>query len=284
MKVGCLYKQFILAISHEKYWNFIMGWKTSETPLNLIHILPSDGEKSNPQLPYDNSQPLRIQVGDEAPSVGAKFFTKSFAIVRRAGTQIGEWLHASFSLCQRGGRSVFDGLTSCILGLFRLMKTGVRASATFVVCLARSARESSEKISDKIWKIYSKKRSVSPPQLQIVQETLEPSLSPAVSPKLERDELLWEVHALRDQLTVQRKEFTRVNTQIGELKALALSQQQVLLHLGKELESIELKTIRTEKPAAKKVKPRSSKAAKSKPFPSSAQSSRESSIRLDPPR
>jgi len=261
-----------------------MGWKTSETPLNLIHILPSDGEKSKPKLPYDNAQSLRIQVGDEAPSVSVKFFAKLIAAVRSGGKQIGEWLHMSVSLCQRGGQSVFRGLTSCVLGLFGLLKSGVGASVAVVTRSANSARENTEKISDKIWKMYTKKRNAAIPEPRIVSATIESPTSMAPGPKLERDELLWEVHALRDQLTAQRREFTRVNTQIGELKALALSQQQVLLHLGKELESIESKTVRNEKAAPKKVKPRSSKAAKSKPFPSASQSPRETSIRFDPPR
>ncbi|GJL64486.1 MAG: hypothetical protein NPIRA04_31400 [Nitrospirales bacterium] len=261
-----------------------MGWKTTETPLNLIHILPSDGEKSKPKLPYDNSQSLRIQVGDEAPSVSVKFFAKSIAAVRRGGKQVGEWLHTSVSLCQRGCQRMFSGLTSCVLGLFGLVKNGLGASVTLVVRSAKRARESSEKISDKIWKMYTKKRNVSIPEPRIVPATIESPTNIAPTPKLERDELLWEVHALRDQLTAQRREFTRVNTQIGELKALALSQQQVLLHLGKELESIESKTVRTEKTAPKKVKARSAKTAKSKPFPSSSQSPRETSIRFDPPR
>ncbi|GJL65495.1 MAG: hypothetical protein NPIRA05_04660 [Nitrospirales bacterium] len=261
-----------------------MGWKTSETPLNLIHILPSEDKKSKPTLPYDSSQSLRIQVGDETPSVSVKFFAKSIAAVRRGGNQITEWFHASISLCQRGGQSVFRGLTSCVLGLFGLMRNGGGACVTLIARSANSVRESSDKMSDKIWKMYTKKRNASIPEPHILPATIEASSSITPTPKLEHDELLWEVHALRDQLTAQRREFTRVNTQIGELKALAVSQQQVLLHLGKELESIESKTVRPEKAAVKKSKPRSSKAAKAKSFPSSAQSPREASLRLDPPR
>ena len=99
---------------------------------------------------------------------------------------------------------------------------------------------------------------------------------------LERDELLWEVHAMHDQLTFQKKELTRVNVQISELKALALSQQQVLLHLGKELESSDTKQSKTEKSPSKKSKFRSNKASKSKPLSSESTTSPKSSMSLNP--
>ncbi|WP_447971743.1 hypothetical protein [Nitrospira sp. M1] len=260
-----------------------MGWKTTETPLNLIHILPSDGDNTKPKLPYDNSQPLRIQVGDEAPSLGVKFFSTIVDAIRGAGTQLAGLIHASLSLCGRGCRSMLGGVASCVMGLSGHLKNSMSASVNLVIRSAQQVRERSDKISEAIWNVYRRKRESSSVRSRVVPATIEPQpLSPA--PTLERDELLWEVHALRDQLTAQRNEFTRVNTQISELKALAVSQQQVLLHLGKELESIESKTVRPEKTLAKKVKPRSSKSAKAKPFPSSVQSSRQSSLRVDPPR
>ncbi|GJL55136.1 MAG: hypothetical protein NPIRA02_22680 [Nitrospirales bacterium] len=261
-----------------------MGWKTTETPLNLIHILPSDGEKSKPKLPYDPAQSLRIQVGDEAPSAGVQLFATMLDAVRGAGKQLLGWIQAGFALCGRGCRCVGNGLASVVTGVIRLGKNGVGASINLLVRLAQNARERSDNISEKIWKIYSqKKNATSKSQSRIVPATIESQPVSSMA-TLEHDELLGEVHALRDQLTAQRKEFTRVNSQISELKALAVSQQQVLLHLGKELESIESKTGRPEKAVTKKVKPRSSKSAKAKPFPSSVQSPRESALRVESPR
>ena len=55
----------------------------------------------------------------------------------------------------------------------------------------------------------------------------------------QREMLIEEVHALRTQLTTHQDELIRVTAQMEELKALVSSQQQVLLHLGKELEATE---------------------------------------------
>ena len=79
----------------------------------------------------------------------------------------------------------------------------------------------------------------------------------------QRDELLQEVHALRDQLSAHQDELVQVTAQMGELKALVLSQQQVLLHLGKELEAAEKKTPPLERLTPRKTKSKASKPKKS---------------------
>ena len=67
--------------------------------------------------------------------------------------------------------------------------------------------------------------------------------------------LIEEVHALRTQLTTHQDELIRVTAQMEELKALVSSQQQVLLHLGKELEATERNESSSEKFPVRKTKP-----------------------------
>ena len=148
--------------------------------------------------------------------------------------------------------------------------------------LTRSA-QGVQRTSGKFETILAKKRIKSNRRLRVFEPSSE---EPVIDlpRKLEHDEILLEVHTLQDQLTAQRNELTRVNVQMSELKALALSQQQVLLHLGKELESLESKTVRQDKPTPKKSKSRSVKASKSKSLPPSVKPSTESSIRLESPQ
>ena len=78
------------------------------------------------------------------------------------------------------------------------------------------------------------------------------------------DELINEVHALRDQLSAHRNELVQVTAQMSELKALVSSQQQVLIHLGKELEAAEKKTSPPERATPRKTKSKTTKSSKLK--------------------
>ena len=89
----------------------------------------------------------------------------------------------------------------------------------------------------------------------------------------QREMLIEEVHALRTQLTNHQDELIRVTAQMEELKALVSSQQQVLLHLGKELEATEkhesppenLTVGKTDPHVAKPTKPNKSESKTSPP-------------------
>ena len=59
-----------------------------------------------------------------------------------------------------------------------------------------------------------------------------------------------------------QEELIRFTAQLGELKALVLSQQQVILHLGEEIEATEKKEIPSEKSTLRKTKSRSTKSSK----------------------
>ena len=256
-----------------------MGWKTSETPLNLIHILPpGKSKKSKAKFSNDESQRLRIQVGDEAPSAGIEYFSRIFRLISGGCKQLREMIHGWFKLCGRGCSECVGYCTSFMAGLLDAMKKTLAWMADVFFLAGSTVQEQ----SCKLWGILTTStKRVNLPQVNIHPSSVKQHATEH-SNKLKRDELLCEVHALRDQLTAQRSELTRVNTQIGELKALALSQQQVLLHLGQELESIESKTVRQEKGSPKKVRTRSPKTSKSKPLPSS-QASTEQQPTAKPP-
>ncbi len=246
-----------------------MSWKTTEPPLNLIHILPSERKKSKSRSPNDRSLHLRIQVGDEPPSVGMEFCARSVSMVREKLKRVGQKVRSALTLCQGGLTRTVRGVVSSVVGVLGFGKKIAIGCVNLVVGLATRAKE----MSLQLWGWLTKKRKKSKRAVDVLPTSIDRQAvvsSKFERPvKLERDELLLEVHALRDQLTGQRSELTRVNAQIGELKALALSQQQVLLHLGKEIESIESKTVRPEKTPSKKTKTRSARTSKSKPVPSS---------------
>ena len=255
-----------------------MSWKNSDPQLNLIHILPSETEKTKKESVHDNTHHLRIQVGDETPSVGLAVIENMVQVIRQGFQKLSEIFLAGFSLCRRAGRGMVSRFAVIFKGLGTFLKKTGQCSVRVMTQLAKGACQAVQNLGHVL--IRKRKRPNRRTQVlarSINQESMEHSA------KLERDELLWEVHALRDQLTAQRNELSRVNVQIGELKALALSQQQVLLHLGQELESIESKTVRPEKTTSKKVRSRLTKTAKSKPLPSST-SSPDASMSLNPRR
>ncbi len=263
-----------------------MKWKKTETPLNLIQILPTEREKTQEQISHENAPHLRLQVGDSEPTISIELFSKAAKLFSGSFQRICEIFQKGGTLCQRGCVGTLAYLASSMSGLL------VGAKKTGMWCAGSLAGVShgAQLYSRKIWHSLKKKKSTPDPHVAFIPQAIESnvtestaiaSTSIATATKLETDELLWEVHALRDQLTAQKSELTRVNVQIGELKALALSQQQVLLHLGKEIESIEPKSMRSEKPATKKAKPRASKTIKAKQQPSSSPPTTEASISLD---
>ena len=256
-----------------------MSRKNSDPQLNLIHILPSETEKSNGMPSHDNAQHLRIQVGDETPSVVLAIFQNMVQVIQRGFYRLRKMFVMGLSLCQRAGTGMVSGFVVGIRRLMTLLKKTGKYTGSVMIQSSKDAYQASRNFGHVLTRNRKRpnRRTQALPR-SINQESMEHSA------KLERDELLWEVHALRDQLTAQRNELSRVNVQIGELKALALSQQQVLLHLGQELESIESKTVRSEKTAPKKVKPRSTRTTKSKTLPSSSTSSTEASMSLNPRR
>ncbi|MGB0909776.1 MAG: hypothetical protein ACPGYT_05395 [Nitrospirales bacterium] len=263
-----------------------MKWKKTETPLNLIQILPTEREKSKEQISRENAPHLRLQVGDSMPTMSIELFSKVTKSLSGSVQRIFESFKKCASFCHHG----CVGTMAYIVASMSDLLVGAKKTGVWCAGSLAGASHGAQRYSRKILHSLKKSKSTSstpvafiPPAIEsnVSESTANTSSSIATATKLETDELLWEVHALRDQLTAQKSELTRVTVQIGELKALALSQQQVLLHLGKEIESIEPKSMRSEKTTPKKAKARVSKSAKTKQQPSSSSPTAEASIRLD---
>lgn len=79
-----------------------------------------------------------------------------------------------------------------------------------------------------------------------------------------RNEPQGEVANLRAQLLAQQQELAQVASQMMQLKALTMSQEQVLLYLGKELDAMQMPVGRVEAVAPKKNVSRVKKSAKAK--------------------
>ncbi|MCA9472349.1 MAG: hypothetical protein MRJ96_14080 [Nitrospirales bacterium] len=257
-----------------------MGWKSQEPPLNLIHILPSERKKPKAQLPHDQSQNLRIQVGDEPLSMRTESLARFVRLCRRMFNLVGAGMSTMWSWCRKAWKALCGGTVVSGIALWTLMKNVFYGGHQI---LLRSG-QSLQLVSGKVQAVLTRKKVMSYRHLEESSSPIEKTVMD--SPRqLEHDELLLEVHALRDQLAAQRSELARVNAQMSELKALALSQQQVLLHLGQELELLESKSVGPEKPLPKKTKsPRSMKTSKTKSLPAALKPVAEPSIHLQSPR
>ncbi len=257
-----------------------MSWKKTETPLNLIQILPSESDKPQAQVSPENPSNLRIQVGDNPPTVGSKFLREMVSGIRHGGQHVGEYLKAAIAKCQRMSASMIHG----VLAIFSSFVGVCKKSTSWIVRRANAWSTSLRIFFRRCWHGVIRKKNV---RMDSQVHNIPPALESHVietSRQLEQDELLWEVHALRDQMSSQKDELIRVTKQIAELKALTLSQQQVLLHLGKDLESIDSKQEKTIKAMPKKSKARSTKTSKSKPLPAARPSSTETTMSLNPRR
>lgn len=73
-----------------------------------------------------------------------------------------------------------------------------------------------------------------------------------------------ELDQLRAHVATQEQGLSRLTSQVMELRALAMSQQQVLLYLGKELDAMQLPVVRVEADPLKKIARRAKKSAKAK--------------------
>ncbi len=267
-----------------------MEWKKSEPSLNLIQILPSENEKSEVRDPSTGLHPLRLQVGSEAPPVGPGVLATIVTTFRGGWLRTSQSCHAGYVEVKKAvlwiGRSFGVLIEKIVLGVKQMSLAGLSIGCSACHGLVQRTQQLILKFGG-IWGNIKPIRFSQDPHIPATPEKIPAQREQELiqyPTKLERDELLWEVHALRDQLGSQQEELALVTTQMGELKALALSQQQVLLHLGQELETIESKFIAPEKPLPKKAKSRTVKTAKPKPLPSTPHRSADVSMTFRPDR
>jgi hypothetical protein len=77
-------------------------------------------------------------------------------------------------------------------------------------------------------------------------------------------EVTSELDQLRAQVATQGHELNRLASQVMELRALTMSQEQVLLYMGKERDAMQMPIVQVEAMASKKMVSRSKKLSKTK--------------------
>ena len=217
--------------------------KNKEAPLNLIRILPpkegvSPSNKNRPDLTHfklkldgEDAFRTRISLGGLVSVVDT--------MLRGVG-RIGPWT-------LRQAKRLIQG---CAQGLLQIGQSATFLGGRFTKRpqkLSGGIQPSGKQLWNEL--TTGKKPFVSESQLRERSK--------------QREMLIDEVHALRTQLTSHQDELIRVTAQMEELKALVLSQQQVLLHLGKELEATERNENPSERLTVRKTKTRGSKLSQS---------------------
>ncbi len=230
-----------------------MSRKTKESPLNLIRILPpkEGGPRPNKYNPASTHFKLKLD-GEEAsrPMLSLGGLVGFFEALFRGVGKFGRWtLHQFQSVIHL----IAAGLESILLwfgpGVSQIGQVG-KSLGGQVMKPGRKPSGGIPHAGKQVWSDMTQGKK------SLVSETMQRERSK------QREMLIEEVHALRTQLTTHQDELIRVTAQMEELKALVSSQQQVLLHLGKELEATERNESPRENLSNRKTNPRSSKSSK----------------------
>ena len=209
-----------------------MQRKPKDSPLNLIQILPpKDG--APPSTRYNPaSGHFKIQIGAEESSRWMRWLEQVLAGVAAVLRSIGAITHNSFHHGKRAMTSVGMVLKVMTTWFVMLVKKGFQGTVFTSTQITTLFQRVGQQIQAVIRKARLPKRQKPQP---VIRETKDVLMTE------HNDQLIGEVHALRDQLSAHRNELVQVTAQMSELKALVSSQQQVLIHLGKELEAAEKK-------------------------------------------
>ncbi len=237
-----------------------MARKQNDAPIKLIHILPGN-EKSDPAgTARSSSFSYRLGIEGSGHSLSSflKFLKNLFPTTFKSSQ------NESTSLHSVPEADAFSGVQPKRKSIFRLLIERLSEYFSVVRGLIQPTRSSQ-----------------SPDALE-VDTVPGPTSYPRLEEKIEQEEcfdlypelpeppgnseavLFSEFEVLREQVRSQQEEIVRVTSQLTDLKNLVLSQQEVLLHLGKELESIHLSTNTPPPKPPRKTKPRSTKSTKPK--------------------
>lgn len=237
-----------------------MARKQNDAPVKLIHILP--GSERSPSADSLHSSPSSYQLGIEGSSHSLsnifKFLKKLFPTSFGPSTKLASGLKQnpgaeSLSEAQPIGRSRvrswFEHVGAFIMSLLSMIRP------------SRSVHSVPEEDMD---------TNQVPASYPLLEGEAEQVTCSEVYPEYseysghDKEYLSSDFGALRDQVQSQQEEMARVTSQLTDLKNLVLSQQQVLLHLGKEIEGIHVSASTPPPKAPRKTKPRATKATKPK--------------------
>jgi len=229
-----------------------MSRKTKESPLNLIRILPPQKgtSPSNKYNPASTHFKIKLD-GEEAfrPRLSLGGLMGFINTVLRGVGKIGPWTLHQVRRVVHFIKTVVEVIIHwCALGILLTGQLAKFLAGQFMKP-ARRFSGGLQSSGKQVWTEMTQGKK--PPVSESIQRERNE----------QREMLMEEVHALRFQLTSHQDELIRVTAQMEEVKALVLSQQQVLLHLGKELEATERKESPKERLTIRKTKPRETKHA-----------------------
>lgn len=216
-----------------------MSRRYNEEPVNLIQILPSK-EKDSMQNPLKPSITCLLL---EATAAGVRGLAE---LITRGGRRmqlvVGDLSRSIREFSEQGNQWMgWVTLRSRRLGQ-GLARFGVKAKQWIAVVWDRVGTQTSRLIHEVMARGPEHQKPVSGAQ------------------NAPNDELA----SLRAQLLAQQQELAQVTSQLMELKALAMSQEQVLLYLGKELDAMQMPVVPAAAVAPKKSPNRGKKSAKAK--------------------
>ena len=219
-----------------------MARRFSDDPVNLIQILPSKGKVATPN--------------SFRPSLSR------FAL--EAGATVARSLAHVLMLWSKSLRVVTVDLDHQVQDLRQRVD---RRAARMAISLHRARRWFTRTASDakdwgkRTW--YEMRTPVYPsaPALAISSNTNR-ELVPVIQRAL--PEVTSELDQLHAQVATQGQELNRLASQVMELRALTMSQEQVLLYLGKELDAMQMPVVRVEAAVSKKMVSRGKKPTKTK--------------------
>ena len=219
-----------------------MARRFSDDPVNLIQILPSKGRVATPNPFRPSFSRFTLEAGATVARSLAHVLTlwsKSLRVV------IVDLDHQVQDLRQRIDRRA------------AWMATSLQRARRWFIRTAGDAKD----WGTRTW--HEMRTPVYPPAPSIATSSHTNrelvSVIQCASP-----EVTSELDQLHAQVATQGQELHRLTSQVMELRALTMSQEQVLLYLGKELDAMQMPVVRVEAVAPKKMVSRGKKPTKTK--------------------
>lgn len=219
-----------------------MAHRFSDAPVNLIQILPSKGKVVTPN-------PFRPSFSQYALEAGATV-ARSLAHVLMLWSKSLRMVTADLNHQAQDVRQLVD-----------------RRTAWMATSVHRARRWFTRTTSDaKDWgkQTWCEMRTPAYPPLPAFAVSSSRNRVPVPVIRRASLEVTSELDQLRAQVANQGHELHRLASQVMELRALTMSQEQVLLYMGKEQDAMQMPIVQVEAMASKKMVSRSKKLSKTK--------------------
>lgn len=214
-----------------------MPRRYNEEPVNLIQILPSKEKNSMPNPLIPSVTRLLLEATAAGVRRLAELATRG---AKRIQIAVADVMRSTRELTEKGNQWVGRVMLRSRRIRHGLARGGAKVKQSMAAAWVTACAQISQALHD-----------VTEPRPQHQQ--------PVAAMQHEPQD---EVAHLRAQLLAQQQELAQVTSQMMELKALTMSQEQVLLYLGKELDAMQMPVAQAEAVAPKKTSTRAKKATK----------------------